>query len=39
VDLCLTVPHRETARIQEIHALLIHLFCEMIDGSLSGPRR
>jgi D-sedoheptulose 7-phosphate isomerase len=34
VDLCLTVPHRETARIQEVHALLIHLFCEMIDGSL-----
>jgi len=34
VDLCLTVPHRETARIQEVHALLIHIFCEMIDGSL-----
>jgi D-sedoheptulose 7-phosphate isomerase len=34
VDLCLTVPHRETARIQEVHALLIHLFCQMIDGSL-----
>ena len=34
VELCLTVPHRETARIQEVHALLIHLFCEMIDGSL-----
>lgn len=34
VDRCLTVPHRETARIQEVHALLIHLFCEMIDSSL-----
>lgn len=34
VDLCLTVPHRETARIQEVHALLIHLFCEMIDSAL-----
>jgi len=34
VDLCLTVPHRETARIQEVHGLLIHLFCEMIDGAL-----
>jgi D-sedoheptulose 7-phosphate isomerase len=34
VDLCLTVPHRETARIQEVHSLLIHLFCEMIDSSL-----
>jgi len=34
VDLCLTVPHRETARIQEVHSILIHLFCEMIDSSL-----
>ncbi len=34
VDLCLTVPHRETARIQEVHGLLIHLFCEMIDRAL-----
>ncbi|HJS73575.1 MAG TPA: D-sedoheptulose 7-phosphate isomerase [Vicinamibacteria bacterium] len=34
VDLCLTVPHPETARIQEVHVLLIHLFCEMIDGAL-----
>ena len=34
VDLCLTVPHPETARIQEVHALLIHLFCQMIDSAL-----
>ncbi len=34
VDLCLTVPHRETARVQEVHGLLIHLFCEMIDRTL-----
>jgi D-sedoheptulose 7-phosphate isomerase len=32
-ELCLTVPHRETARIQEIHALLVHLFCDMIERS------
>jgi D-sedoheptulose 7-phosphate isomerase len=41
VDLCLTVPHQETARIQEVHGLLIHLFCEMIDEALhpeSGSR-
>lgn len=38
-DLCLTVPHGETARIQEVHALLIHLFCEMIDGSLHPEGR
>jgi D-sedoheptulose 7-phosphate isomerase len=34
VDLCLTVPHRETARVQEVHGLLIHLLCEMIDRAL-----
>jgi D-sedoheptulose 7-phosphate isomerase len=39
VDLCLTVPHRETARIQEVHGLLIHLFCEMIDGALDPGSR
>jgi D-sedoheptulose 7-phosphate isomerase len=39
VDLALTVPHRETARIQEVHALLIHLFCEMIDESLHPENR
>ncbi|HXV63733.1 MAG TPA: D-sedoheptulose 7-phosphate isomerase [Vicinamibacteria bacterium] len=33
-DLCLTVPHPETPRIQEIHSLLIHLFCEMIEDAL-----
>jgi D-sedoheptulose 7-phosphate isomerase len=39
VDLCLTVPHRETARIQEVHGILIHLFCEMIDGSFDSGSR
>jgi D-sedoheptulose 7-phosphate isomerase len=41
VELCLTVRHSETARIQEVHALLIHLFCEMIEVELypaSGAR-
>jgi D-sedoheptulose 7-phosphate isomerase len=33
-DLCLTVPHGETSRIQEVHGLLIHLFCEMIEEAL-----
>lgn len=33
-DLCLTVPHRETSRVQEVHGLLIHLFCEMIEDAL-----
>jgi D-sedoheptulose 7-phosphate isomerase len=38
-DLCLTVPHRETARIQEVHGLLIHLFCELVDAALSPGSR
>lgn len=34
VDLCLTVPDRETARIQEVHAMLVHFFCEIIEDTL-----
>ncbi len=39
VDLCLTVPHRETSRIQEVHGLLIHIFCEMIEEALFPEKR
>jgi D-sedoheptulose 7-phosphate isomerase len=34
VDLCLTVPHPLTARIQEVHAMLVHVFCEIIEATL-----
>jgi len=34
VELCLTVPHEETARIQEVHGMIIHFFCQMIEDSL-----
>lgn len=34
VDLCLTVKHPETARIQEVHGMLIHFFCQMIEDEL-----
>lgn len=34
VDLCLTVPHRETSRIQEVHAMLIHFFCQIVEDTL-----
>ncbi len=34
VDLCLTVPHEETARIQEVHAMIVHLFCQLIEDAL-----
>jgi D-sedoheptulose 7-phosphate isomerase len=34
VELCLTVPHEETARIQEVHAMLVHVFCQIIEDEL-----
>jgi D-sedoheptulose 7-phosphate isomerase len=34
VDLCLTVPHQETSRIQEVHAMIVHLLCQSIEEDL-----
>jgi len=34
VELCLTVPHQDTARIQEVHGMLVHFFCQMIEDEL-----
>ena len=34
VDLCLTVNHAETARIQEVHGMIVHLLCQVIEGVL-----
>jgi D-sedoheptulose 7-phosphate isomerase len=39
VDLCLTVPDPETARIQEVHAMLVHFFCEIIEDTLYPKAR
>ena len=36
-DLELRVPHQRTARIQEIHLLLIHALCAGIDAALAEP--
>lgn len=33
-DILLNVPHQRTARIQEIHILLIHALCDAIDTML-----
>ncbi|OSI07034.1 phosphoheptose isomerase [Neisseria animaloris] len=33
-DILLNVPHRRTARIQEVHILLIHALCDCIDSML-----
>ena len=34
VELCLTVPHQDTARIQEVHGMLVHFFCQIIEDEL-----
>ncbi|MDO1510997.1 MULTISPECIES: phosphoheptose isomerase [unclassified Neisseria] len=33
-DILLNVPHQRTARIQEVHILLIHALCDCIDSML-----
>ncbi len=35
-DVHLCVPHPRTARIQEVHLLLIHCLCDAIDATLLG---
>lgn len=33
VDIPLIMPSQRTARIQELHGLILHIFCEMIDSA------
>src|SRR4029077_17618913 len=35
-DLELLVPHYTTARIQEVHKVIIHLLCEIVEPDLAG---
>ena len=35
-DVHLCVPHDRTARIQEVHLLILHCLCDGIDASLMG---
>ncbi|MFO1396273.1 MAG: phosphoheptose isomerase [Burkholderiales bacterium] len=35
-DVHLCVPHPRTARIQEVHLLMIHCLCDVIDATLLG---
>ena len=37
-DVHLCVPHERTARIQEVHLLMIHCLCDGIDSALLGER-
>lgn len=34
-DQCVVIPHPQTARIQEMHILTIHIWCAMIDAALT----
>jgi D-sedoheptulose 7-phosphate isomerase len=38
-DVSICVPHKVTARIQEVHLLVLHCLCDVIDHELFGPRK
>ena len=33
-DILIDVPHEETPRIQEVHGMVVHILCELIEESL-----
>jgi D-sedoheptulose 7-phosphate isomerase len=35
VDHLIDVPHRETARIQEVHVMVIHVLCQVVEEELA----
>jgi D-sedoheptulose 7-phosphate isomerase len=37
-DVHICVPHKSTARIQEVHLLTLHCLCDIVDRQLFGPR-
>ena len=38
-DVSVCVPHKVTARIQEVHLLVLHCLCDAIDHELFGPKK
>ena len=38
-DVHICVPHKQTARIQEVHLLVLHCLCDAIDFQLFGARQ
>jgi D-sedoheptulose 7-phosphate isomerase len=38
-DVHICVPHKTTARIQEVHLLVLHCLCDIIDLELFGPKQ
>jgi D-sedoheptulose 7-phosphate isomerase len=37
-DILLNIPHQSTARIQEVHIVVLHCLCDSIDTLLLGPK-
>ena len=37
-DVHICVPHKTTARIQEVHLLVLHCLCDIIDLQILGPK-
>jgi D-sedoheptulose 7-phosphate isomerase len=37
-DVHICVPHKTTARIQEVHLLVLHCLCDIVDYQLLGPK-
>ena len=37
VDRCICVPSDETPRVQECHALIGHILCEIVELEMSDP--
>jgi D-sedoheptulose 7-phosphate isomerase len=37
-DVSICVPHKVTARIQEVHLVVLHCICDLIDFELFGPK-
>jgi phosphoheptose isomerase len=36
VDLLIDVPHESTARIQEVHGMVVHLLCEIVEDTVTA---
>lgn len=36
VDYLIDVPHANTARIQEVHAMVVHLVCQIVEEAFAG---
>jgi D-sedoheptulose 7-phosphate isomerase len=37
-DVCVTIPHSVTARIQEAHIAILHIWCELLEEALFGEK-